>query len=155
MSLGVLWEQLVALEEQVADAYPLAHPGEPRPEVYPFKPPTAPVFPAIYNVIPDAPHSTVDTATVEDLVQVGVRCAVRHTSLAHEQLQVLRVADVFMAVADPLLRRHQALTVSRNPLRRGMRWATDQWPSPAGEVRALCMEFRVDVPLQRRIPRTP
>lgn len=156
MTLAALWEQLDEIEQQVADAYVLAHPDEPRPSVHPFKTPTAPGFPAIYNVIPDAPHNpTVDTAHVEDLVQVAVRCAVRHTSLAHEQMQVLRLADVFMATVDPALRQRTALTVSRNPLRRGMRWATDQWPSPAGDVRALCVEFRLEIPLRRRIARHP
>ena len=121
MSLAVLFEQLVELEELVADGYEAAHPDEPRPAVFPFKTPTAPAFPAIYNLIPDAPHGTIDTATVEDLVQVGVRLAVRHTNLAHEQLQVLRLADVFMEVADPAIRQRTALTVSQDPRRRGMR----------------------------------
>lgn len=154
MSLAALWDQLLVLEGQVADAYLVAHPE--RPSVHAFKTALPPSFPAIYNTIPDAPHDPhVDTAHVEDLVQIGVRLAVRNTSLTHEQMQVLRLADVFMAVVDPALRQRTALTVSHDPKRRGMRWATDQWPSPTGEVRALCVEFRLDVPLRRLIPRKP
>jgi hypothetical protein len=81
---------------------------------------------------------------------------VLHTNLRVELRQWELLADVFRAVVDPVLRQRDALTMSRNPRRTSMRWAQDVWdPTPTGRVTALCMEFSLEIPLDRRIPRRP
>lgn len=150
-------DQLVALEDLVAArAVTIPEINIASVAVHRWKPPAPPQFPAIYNVLPDAPHGVLDTMTEIDTLQLRARVAVRHTKLDAELRQWELLADVFRAVVDPALRKREALTVSRDPRRTGMRWATDVWEpmqQNGTRVLALCMEFSLDVPLRRTVPR--
>jgi hypothetical protein len=154
-SLMLFMDQLETLELQVAErAVLIPEIDASAVSVDRWKPPQPPSWPAIYNVLPDAPFNpALDTATVEDLMQLRARIAVRHTNQRAELRRWELMADVFRAIVDPALRRRQALTASRNPNRRSMRWALDTWDTPGGRVQALCMEFSIDAPLRRQIAR--
>lgn len=101
--LEPVFTELVALEEQVADAIESgANPAD-KPRVYEFHPTRFPELPAIWNMIDDGSYEIDSTATAKDIVVITVTIGVLPGDLGGVMGQLLRIRDEFCRIVDPAL----------------------------------------------------
>ncbi len=145
-SLSALMDEVVALEERVAEA--VEEQFGFKVYVYRWRPRGVPDFPCIYNWLAPSPAKRQTTATMRDTLNLQANCGVRWSDEETEMGELEQLADQFRLIADQDLQHNSGLGgLPHRAERPSMNSAADRF----NDVPVLVLQFPLMAELDRII----